>query len=245
LLQGSRYSVSDVELEGVPSNLAEALRFNDPEKQLQFHTSTGPTGGTGSRHAAFHGHGGVSKDDKVDILRYFHKVDAGLRVLLAGEKTPLVLAAVDYLLPIYQEANTYTYLADEGIVGNPDNLSAKELHQRAWAIVQPRFLEEREAVAKRFRQLADTDEASDKLAEIVPAAYHGRVETLFVALGLHQWGIFDPATNEVRIHRDSEPGDQDLMDLAAVQSFLHSGGVYAVEPERMPAEASLAALFRY
>jgi len=245
LLQGSRHSIGEVDLEGVPSSLAEALRFNDPEKQLQFHTTTGPTGGKGSRPAAFHGHGGVIQDDKVDILRYFHKLDDGLQGLLAGEQAPLVLAAVDYLLPIYQEANTYTHLVDRGITGNPENLSAGELHREAWAIVQPRFLEEREVAAKRFRQLSDTDGASDSLAEVVPAAYHGRVETLFVPLDLQRWGTFDPAANEIRVHKDAEPCDQDLMDFAAVQTLLHGGSVYAVELEQMPAEVSLAALFRY
>jgi hypothetical protein len=245
LLRGSRDRVSDVELEGVPSSLAEALRLNDPERQLQFHTATGPSGGKGSRAAAFHGHGGVVQDDKVDILRYFHKVDDGLRKLLAGEQAPLMLAGVDYLLPLYREANTYPHLIEAGIEGNPDNLSAEELHQQAWAIVQPRFLEERIEAAKRFRQFADTDQASDDLAEVVPAAYHGRIETLFVALDLQQWGTFDPATNEVQLHQDSKPGDQDLLDSAAVQTLLNGGSVYAVEPEQMPVGASLAALFRY
>jgi hypothetical protein len=245
LLRGSRDRVSDVELEGVPSSLAEALRLNDPERQLQFHTATGPSGGKGSRAAAFHGHGGVVQDDKVDILRYFHKVDDGLRKLLAGEQAPLMLAGVDYLLPLYREANTYPHLIEAGIEGNPDNLSAEELHQQAWAIVQPRFLEERIEAAKRFRQFADTDQASDDLAEVVPAAYHGRVETLFVALDLQQWGTFDPATNEVQLHQDTKPGDQDLLDSAAVQTLLNGGSVYAVEPEQMPVEAPLAALLRY
>jgi len=37
LLQCTRYSVSELQLEGVPSNMAEALQYDDPEKQLQFH----------------------------------------------------------------------------------------------------------------------------------------------------------------------------------------------------------------
>ena len=245
LLQGSRYTISEIEPQGVPDGLAEALRFNDPEKQLQFHTTTGPSGGKGERPAAFHGHGGVVQDDKVDIRRYFHKVDAGLQELLAGERVPLVLAAVDYLLPIYQEANSYNYLVEPGIVGNPDNLSAKELHRQAWAIVGPRFQEEREEAADRFRQLADTGSASDNLVEIVPAAQRGRVDALFVAPGSQQWGRFDPATNEIQLRQAAGPGDEDLIDLAAVQTFLNGGSVYAVEADQMPTGAAMAALFRY
>lgn len=246
LLQGSRYSVGQVDLEGVSTSLADALRFDDPERRLQFHTASGPSGGRGDRPAMFHGQGAPSHDEKADILRYFQKVDDGLQGLLSGEQAPLVLVGVDYLLPIYKEANQYPHLVEEGVEGNPDDLSNKELHQRVWSLIEPRFLREQEEAAQRFRQLADTAAASDDLTEIVPAATHGRVDTLFVALGRQQWGAFEPATNEVSLHPDFEAGDQDLSDLAAVQTLLQGGSVYAVEPQQMPAEAPLvAALFRY
>jgi hypothetical protein len=245
LLQGSRYSVSEVDLGDAPASMAETLRFDDPERRLQFHTASGPSGGEGSRRAMFHGLGAPSEDDKGAILRYFQEIDAALQDLLAGEQAPLVLAGVDYLLPIYQEANSYRFLMEDGVVGNPDDLSAKELHQRAWTIVQPRFDRERREAESHFRQAAGTDQASDELVEVVPAAHHGRVDTLFVTLGHQQWGTFDPATNEVDVHQDPEAVDNDLLDTAAVQTLLNGGTVYAVQREQMPAETYLAALLRY
>jgi hypothetical protein len=245
LLLGTRYTVGEVDLEGAPTSLAEALRFDDPEGRLQFHTASGPTGGRGGRPAMFFGQGAPSQDQKGDILRYFQKLDTGIQALLVGEQAPLVLAGVDYLLPLYREANTYPHLIEEGIEGSPDKLSAEELRQRAWAIVQPCFLEEREAAAERFMQLANTDKASEKLVEIVSAAYRGRVDALFVALDLQQWGAYDPETDKVQVHQQFEPGDQDLIDFAAVQALLHGANVYAVGVEQMPLGASLAAVFRY
>jgi len=248
LLQGTRYSVSEVDLEGMPESLAEALRYEDPEKRLQFHTSTRTPGGKGERPAIFHGHGVASADDPKDyILRYFHRVDEGLRDLLHDETAPLVLAGVDYLFPIYREANTYPHLVDEGIEGNPEELSAEELHEQAWAIVQPLFLAAQKEAAAQYRQLAGAggEQASNKLKEVVPAAYHGRVETLFVAVGLQQWGTFDPATNTVQLHQEVKPGDEDLLDFAAVHTLLNGGTVYAVELEKVPDETPLAAVFRY
>jgi hypothetical protein len=246
LLHGTRYSVSEVDLEGVPSGLADALRFDDPERRLQFHTASGPSGGSGGRPAMFHGQGAPSQDEKTDILRYFQKVDEGVQALLAGEQAPLVLVGVDYLLPIYEEANEYPYLVEEGITGNPEDLSNKELHQRVWSLVQPRFRVEQEEAKSHFLQLVGGDQASEDLVEVVPAAVHGRIERLFVALGQQQWGRFEPTTNEVTLHADFEPGDQDLPDLAAVQTLLNGGAVYAVEPEQMPDKAALvAAIFRY
>jgi len=248
LLQGTRYSVSEVDLKNAPESLAKALRYEDPEKRLQFHTSTRTPGGKGQRPAIFHGHGVASADDPKDyILRYFHQVDEGLHDLLRDEQAPLVLAGVDYLLPIYREANMYPYLVDEGIEGNPEELKAKELHEQAWAIVQPRFLTAQKEAAAQYRQLAGagSEQASNDLKEVVPTAYHGRVETLFVAVGLQQWGTFDPNTNAVQLHEEAEPGDEDLLDFAGVQTLLSRGTVYAVEPEKVPDEALLAAVFRY
>jgi len=248
LLQGTRHSVREIELEEVPPSLAEVLKFNDPEKRFQFHTMTRTPGGKGERPAIFHGHGVASADDPKDyISRYFHRIDEGLHDLLQGEQAPLVLAGVDYLLPIYREANTYPHLVDEGIEGNPEELGAEELHEQAWAIVQPLFVAEQEEAAAQYRQRAGagSEQASNKLKEVVPAAYHGRVETLFIAVGFQQWGTFDPATNTVQVHEEAEPGDEDLLDFAAMQTLLNGGTVYAVEPQKVPDEALLAAVFRY
>jgi hypothetical protein len=248
LLQGTRYSVSEVALEGAPESLTETLRYNDPEKRLQFHTSTRTPGGKGQRPAIFHGHGVASADDPKDyISRYFHQVNEGLQDLLRDDQAPLVLAGVDYLHPIYKEANTYPYLVDEGIEGNPEELRAEELHEQAWAIVQPYFQKAQEEAAAQYRQLAGAGsaQASSDLKEVVPAAYHGRVETLFVAVGTHQWGTFDPDTDVVRLHEKAEAGDEDLLDFVAVQTLANRGSVYAIEPEKVPDGALLAAVFRY
>lgn len=248
LLQGTRYSVSEVDGDGAPKSLAEALRYNDPEKRFQFHTSTITPGGKGQRPAIFHGHGVASADDPKDyILRYFHRVDEGLRDLLRDVKAPLVLAGVDYLLPIYKETNSYPYLVDKGVEGNPEELRAEELHERAWAIVQPLFLAAQKEAATQYKRLAGagSKQASNDLKKIVPATYQGRVETLFVAVGLQQWGTFDPATNAVQLHREVKPGDEDLLDFAAVHTLLNGGTAYAVELEKVPDEAPLAAVLRY
>lgn len=181
----------------------------------------------------------------VDILGFLYRVNEALQPLLHGEHTPLVLAAVEYLLPIYREANTYRYLLDAAVTGNPEMLSAAELRQQAWAIVQPYFLQAQQAAADRYRQLAGTGQTSNDVREIASAAYYKRVDCLFVAVGLQQWGTFNPDTNTVELHDRAEPGDEDLLDLAATQTLLNGGIVYAVEPENLPARSPVAAIFRY
>ena len=248
LLHGTRYSVDQVDLDGVPQALSEALRFNDAEKQLQFHTATVQPGGKGDRPAVFHGHGvGQATEGKTNVLRFFQQVDNGLAGLLSAERAPLVLAGVDYLRAIYQQANHYPHLVDEGIAGNPDQVAAQDLHQQAWRIVQPLFLHTRRESVEKYHTLAgsDSEQASSDLQQAVRAAYDGRVDTLFVALGQQCWGSFDPQTRAVEIHDQPRPGDQDLLDLAAVQTLLHGGTIYAVDPQTVPADAPLAAILRY
>lgn len=243
LLEATRHRVRDVSLEGVPQSLDEALRYDDKERQLQFHTPA-PVG-RGEQAAVFHGQGVGIDDAKNDILRFFRYVDQGLGGLLKTEKAPLVLACVEYLLPIYKEANTFHHLMDEGISGNPEALSPEELHDRAWAIVEPHFLKARQDAADRYTQMAGTERASAKLAHVVPAAYHGTIEDLFVAVGVQKWGVFDADTGRVYSHQEPEPGDEDLLDFAAVHTLLRGGTVYAVPPQKVPGHTPLAAVFRY
>jgi hypothetical protein len=246
LFEGSRFGLSAINgLEGVPKSLADALKYDELEKQLQFHTGTGVSAGKGGRAAMFHGQGVGTDDAKDRILRYFRQINQGLHDFLREEQAPLVLAGVEYLLPIYKEANTYQHLLAEGITGNPEGVNPDELHRQAWALVQPHFKQEQQKAAARYRQLAGTGRTSNDPREIAPAAYHGRVELLFVAVGHQQWGDYDPGTGQVKLHREAQTGSFDILDLAATQALLHGGSVYAVEPPEMPDEARLAAVFRY
>lgn len=243
LLQGTRYSVSEVELENVPQSIAEALKYDDPEKQFQFHTGTPQAGG--ARAAMFHGQGAGNDDEKDNILRYFCKVNEGLQELLKNQRSLLVLAGVEYLFPIYKEANNYPHLLDEGVTGNPDELKVEELHEQAWEIVQPYFEQAQQEVVNRYQELAGTGQTANNIEEVVSAAYYQRVDSLFVAVGLQQWGLFNPDANKVYLHQEQETSDGDLMDFAAIHTLLNGGTVYAVEPKAVPGDAPLAAVFRY
>jgi hypothetical protein len=134
---------------------------------------------------------------------------------------------------------------DEGIPGNPEGMTPEDLHQKAWAIVEPVFKEERKARYARYRQLAGTGQTTTDVTEAVLAAYHGRIDVLFVALGVQVWGGFASENERVYVHDSLEPGDEDLLDLTAIQTLIKGGTVYAVSPEEVPDHAALAASLRY
>jgi hypothetical protein len=243
LFRATRHSIGEVRLRDVPESLADALRRDDAEKQLQFHTGTSG-GGRGGRPAIFHGHAS-EEEPREDILRYFRQIDRGVEDPLKGQRAPLVLAGVDYLLPIYREVSAYPHLEEKGITGNPEGVGEQELRERAWTIVAPRFREAQREAAARYRRLAGTGQTSTDPSEVVPEACFGRVDVLFVALGSRLWGAFDPDTAEVTMHEEAESGDGDLLDLAAVHTLLNRGTVYALDSKEMPQGATVAALYRY
>lgn len=240
LLQGTHYSVAEVDLAGAPENLAETLRDDDSRKEIRFRTSA--PGGKSGRSVM--GYGKVV-DDKENLRRYFRQIDGGLHEALRNERAPLVLAGVDYLHPIYREMNTYPHLMKEGIAGNPDRLSAEELHKQAWTIVRPYFQRTQQEAVDQYKQLAGSLQASNDVRKIIRAAYHGQVELLFVVADLQQWGTFDPGTDAIHLHKEEKAGDEDLSEFAAIQTLLNGGTVYVVESERMPDNTSFAAVFRY
>jgi hypothetical protein len=245
LLQGTRDTIRELELEDVPESLAEALRYDDFEKPRKFYTNAMPMRNSG-QGGLFHGHTAVKEDEKNILWRYFQQVDRGLNDLLQNQKAPLVLAGVEYLFPIYREASSYQHLVEDGIKGNPEELSDKELHQWAWTLVEPIFQQDRQKAVELFNELINnSDQASGNLEEVVPAAYYGRVGTMFVAVGLEQWGSFNPDTAELQLHQEPQPGDEELLDAAAARTLLNSGKVFAVEPEKVPGGGPVAAIFRY
>jgi hypothetical protein len=244
LLEGSQFSIDEVDLDDVPKSLAEALQWDDPEAQLQFRTGDMPSTG-GEQTGIFHGQGVGTDDQKTDILRYFHIIDDGIRTLLVDENKPLVLAGVEYLLPIYREANSYNYVEEEGITGNPEKMEKKEIHAKAWPIVEKRFIQEHRQAAEQYKQLSGTAQATTQIGEIVPAAYYGQVDHLFVNLETKVWGTFDPETSRIEFHEEARPGNRDLVDAAVAQTILNGGKVFTATEADLPDGSPASAVLRW
>ncbi|HEX6203844.1 MAG TPA: hypothetical protein VF100_12640, partial [Thermoanaerobaculia bacterium] len=72
-----------------------------------------------------------------------------------------------------------------------------------------------------------------------------RVDTLFVPRGVRRWGRFDESSRAIEPHDEQRADSEDLLDRAAVHTFVNRGTVYSVTPEEVPAGGPLAAIFRY
>jgi Bacterial archaeo-eukaryotic release factor family 7 len=244
LWKGDREGLRAVNLLGVPSSLADAMRLDDREEQLQLHEAG--LARRGQRPAAvFHGHGIGSDDAKDRILRYFREVDHGVRAAIRDANAPLLLAAVDYLVPIYHSASTYPRLFEQHLHCNPDRLGPATLHQRAWPLVRDDFEQAERGAAARWRRLAGTGLAIRHLDQVVLAAVRGGVETLLVPMNAERWGVADMASDTIEIHEQARPGDVDLLDLAMVEALRHHGSAYPLDPAELPDASRPAAILRY
>ncbi|MEJ2008597.1 MAG: hypothetical protein P8Z30_10660 [Acidobacteriota bacterium] len=225
LFEGTRFDVNELDPKAIPKSFNEALESQVDQTHRQQHTARP----------------GLPED----LLLYFRSIDRGLRAMLNSRRIPLVLAGVDEALAHYRQVNSYEGLLPQGIVGSPDRLSPAELHSKAWEIVRKYYDEARNQALRQYTECADPARSSNRLAEILPAAFHGRVYYLYVAIGAAIWGSYDAEHRAASIHVDAEPGDENLVNLAVVQTILRGGTVYALAASEMPEGAVAASLFRY
>ncbi len=239
LLRCSRHLVEPVDVPGAPPSMTETPGYERRETQLQFEAIAPPgKGGT----ALFHGHGSSSDVSDADIVRYFRAVDRSVQEAIADSRAPLILAGVDYLLPLYRELSGYPSIHPEYMMGNPEGRSDDELHREAWTLIEPRLAQEKAAALAQVHEALGTGRGSDRLAEVIPAAVQGRVELLFTPRDRHVWGRFHPQTQTVEVHDEQRPDDEDLLDLGAIETVLSGGRVYTTSSSNMP---TAVAAFRY
>lgn len=249
--RASRNEIEQIDLPDLPKSMAEALPDISKERQLQFHTRTSTPGGKGQgyeRDAMFHGHGEGEEDKQKNLFNYFRIVNNAVTEYLGPSKAPLVIACVEYVFPIYKQANTYLHLFDDFIAGNYDGVRPVNLHREGWKRIEPIFHTTKEDKVNEYKRLAGQEDqrAVKDVTEIIKAAPFGRVEVLFVDKNAKKWGIFDE--NNLQVHLDNEPHpeNQDLLDYAAVQTLMNGGIVYVVNSEEAPEPGSpAAAIMRY
>jgi hypothetical protein len=228
--------------------LAEELRYDEFETHLQSHTM--PNGGGGRATGIFHGQGsgGDEVNNKEQVVRFLRQLDTGVRDVIEGNANPpLLVAGVDSMRGLYRQVNQYKNLLEAAIEHDPESLTTAELHERAWAITEPLFVAEQQDALDAYHHLAGTNDAraAHTIEEIAPAAYFQRVDTLLISPDISVWGSFDPEANKISTQTERQPGDEDLLDFAAVHTMLNGGDVYMVDPTRLPAGATVAAILRY
>ena len=105
------------------------------------------------------------------------------------------------------------------------------------AVVEPLFLQAQREAAARYHQLAGTGLTSREPREMVQAAEHGRIDTLFASqhpagpTGVSGAGG-SPSPNGDRALRD-------VLQLATVTTLIKGATVYVLSPGEVPGGAGV------
>lgn len=227
LFEGTRHSVREVDLKHLPESMSSALKI----RQRPNLSPSGPLQGDEGQKELF--------------KKFFHQVDRAIQPWLAAKKAPLVLAGVESLLPIYKSASHYRQIMADGIAGNPESLTANDLHDRAWPIVQGCFASPRKAALEKYQSLLGTGKTAADLPAILNAAIDGRIESLFVNWTTNIYGHYNTQTRQTTILEDDQQGAIDLTARVARLAHATGAAVYSGLPPYVPADGPVTAVFRY
>lgn len=246
LFEVNREEAREVDLpEDTPRSLAQSLRFTDDDPDPTVRHQLNSRGTSREQEAASFGSGPEQPDRKEEILEFFRMLDNGVQEVVAGTEKPLMFMGVEYLHPIYKQANHYSHLLEEWVKGNPDYWGPDEIREHSWEVVAEHFERPRREAEAKYHDLAGTGSTGDDLEEVIVAGLDGRVDTLFVALDRARWGTFDVENRKL-----SEPGPdgvdaEELLDRAAVEALRTGAAVFPLPFEEMPSDTEVAAIYRY
>ncbi len=241
LLGASGSVATELDVPELPSSMPEALQWDDRERQLQSHSAGRTVGGQVT--AGFHGQGGRSDSRDADIRRFLQMVDRAVADHRQGSTIPLVLAGVDELVAEYRGVTRCQHVVDGHVPGNPEQLRADDLAERARPLVPP-VASDREQRA-REAHLARTAATVDTVEQAVIAAAAGQVASIFVPADEACWGRYRAGHTVLVEHDVREPGDHDLTDVAATETLRHGGEVFVVPFDDVPGGGTAAATLRY
>jgi hypothetical protein len=230
----------------LPQSIEDVKRISGLDATTFRSGSSGARAPKASQEGSYHGTGGGNPDDKDNMLVYFEAVDDILwEKVLNKENVPLVLAGVEYVLPIYTSACDYKNIWPQSLTGNRDNQTTKELYEEAKELMKPYFEQRTTKALELYLNNSANNKTSSKAADIIPAAYYSQVSHLFVTKGEHIWGTFDEMANEIKFHNTHDEGGEDLIDNAVVKTLAMGGEVFLLEKEKMPVETQMAAVMRF
>lgn len=244
LFEGDRDVLDEVEPDGrIPRDVTAALGEDLTESHL---TAASYGGAGGATTPMFHGHGGRPPEVAVDEERFFRVVDRGvLEFHSRPSGLPLVLATLPEHGGLFRRLSHNPLLVPEGIDADPGGLTAGELRERAWEVIERRSLSRLAALSDKFGAAKAAQRAYDEIAPVAGAVVAGRVDTLFVEADRQVPGRVDVSTGEIETGPLSDPAIGDVLDQLGLLARRTGSEVLVLPAERMPTDSGVAALLRY
>lgn len=242
LYRADEFGMQYIPSSELPEGVEDVVHFEEKDDQTLWRTGSSG-GGSG---ANYHGAGGGRPDEKDFLSIYLKEVDETLWAeVLHTENVPLVLAGVEYLIPLYKAITQYKNVWNVPLTGNHQHDSIASLHKEACSLLKPYFEERTRRGLESFGIHSATEKTSADPKEVIPAAHYGRVSRLFVANDEHIWGTFDEMNNILSIHDTKAEDDECLLDKTVIKTIQTGGEVHFLDRSKIPGQSSMAALMRY
>ena len=194
-------------------------------------------------HSSGRQHG--SEGQKVYLRKYCRMVDAALRPVLAGRHEPLIVAAAEPLLSIYNSVNTYPEFAARAIETSPVRVSEHDLAEAARPILAERHEKAIEAFRALYQERENEGRATSDVAMAARAATFGAVDTLVVDIDDVVIGRVDEESGEVSFADHESADSYGIVDEIAGRTLAMGGKVIGERRSDIPGGGSLAAVLRY
>ena len=247
LFQGSRWDFAESQGLRLPQGIAE-LRDETVYEEAHYAAPTGRPSRGASGLAKAQSFGEAPDElHKSQLLELLHRVVAAVELVIKRQPAPVILAAQPEVQGHFRDFAPWKELLPEGILENPDALSAGELHRKAWRLLEPRLDKSRADAVGRLHALlgAGSATATVESEEIVKGARYARVEQLFLCRDTRLWGFFMEGQDRVVVHPEPADGDEDLFDYAALMTLRQGGNVALVDRGQLPPNGAAAAILRY
>jgi hypothetical protein len=245
LFKADAWGMEKVDVQ-LPQSIEEVKRISGLDATTFRSGANGSRGPRYSQEGVYHGTGGGNPDGKDNLLVYFEAVDDALwDQLLNKENAPLLLAGVEYEIPIYRQACDYHNVWPDALTGNRERQEIHQLYKEAKECMKPYFEQNKKKALDLYLNNSANSKTTSIVDEVVPAAYYSQISHLFVAKGAHIWGTFDEMNNKLELHDSPDQDGEHLIDNTVVKTLANGGEVYLLEKEEMPADSPVAAILRF
>ncbi|QBJ96263.1 hypothetical protein ERC79_10000 [Rhodococcus sp. ABRD24] len=196
-------------------------------------------------HGQVHGRVQGEEGRKLRVREYARAVDHELRTVLTGRDTPLILAAAEPTASIFRSVNSYNRLLDQGIPGNPEEMTDDQLATATRVVLDGFYSEQLARTRAEFDELRSKGRGQVEITDIARSATFGRIETLFVDIDGIVPGSVDPDSGAVTLAETDGSHAYGVVDEIARRALLTGARVLAVRADDIPEAVPVAAILRF
>jgi hypothetical protein len=242
IFRGDAFGLQPISIPELPDGIEDVVHLEEKDDQTLFRTGSSGAG----KGANYHGIGGGKPDEKQNVQMYLEEVDRTLWTeLLNRENCPVLLAGVNYLLPLFKQSTQYKHIWPDVLTGSFEHADVVSLYKASREVLEPYFAERLNQALVKFQNKSATELTSSIPEDIIPSAHYGKISILFVKKGYQLWGTFDEQSNQLSIHAEAGGENEPLVDQAVVKTLMNGGEVFEAEASQLPEGADMAALMRY